>query len=95
MALTPSPDRDVATIWFVRGSIRVTVPSALSQTHTLPAPTAIPLGPLPIGIVATVRAVSGSSRVISRPEPAIQTAFCRHRHRPRLLRVPFRRIQPD
>jgi len=37
----------------VTASIRVSVPSLLLATHTEPSPTAMPLGPLPTGIVST------------------------------------------
>ena len=47
---------------FVPGSIRETVPSRLLTTQTAPAPVAIPLGPLPTGIVSTTAFVPGSIR---------------------------------
>ena len=60
---------------FVRGSIRVTVPSTSSLTHTAPSPTATALAPLPTEILAIIRPERGSSRAISLPDPSvIQTA---------------------
>src|SRR4051812_5610224 len=47
---------------FVPGSIRETVPSRLLTTQTAPAPVAIPLGPLPTGIVSTTAVVPESIR---------------------------------
>src|SRR4051812_30965523 len=47
---------------FVPGSIRETVPSRLLTTQTAPAPVAIPLGPLPTGIVSTTAFVRESIR---------------------------------
>ena len=47
---------------FVPGSIRETVPSRLLTTQTAPAPVAIPLGPLPTGIVSTTAFVPESIR---------------------------------
>ena len=95
MPLAPSPTGTVAAIWFVRGSIRVTVPSVLSETHTLPAPTAIAAG-----LVADRDRRDGARRVRIQARDLAAGAgdpdrVCRHRHRPRLLRVSFRRIQPD
>jgi hypothetical protein len=39
------------------GSMRVTVPSPLFATQTAPAPTAIPRGPRPVGIVVVTARV--------------------------------------
>src|SRR6476619_2931421 len=50
------------TTIFVPGSIRETVPSRLLTTQTAPAPVAIPLGPLPTGIVSTTAFVPESIR---------------------------------
>src|SRR5256884_8079428 len=50
------------TTVFVPGSIRETVLSRLLRTQTAPAPVAIPLGPLPTGIVSTTALVAGSIR---------------------------------
>src|SRR4051794_11777450 len=47
---------------FVPGSIRETVPSRLLTTQTARAPVAIPLGPLPTGIVCRTAFVPGSIR---------------------------------
>src|SRR2546423_15629166 len=47
---------------FVPGSIREPVQSRLLTTQTAPAPIAIPLGPLPTGIVSTTAFVPESIR---------------------------------
>src|SRR6059058_478539 len=47
---------------FVPESICETVPSRLLTTQTAPAPIAIPLGPLPTGIVSTTAFVRESIR---------------------------------
>ena len=52
----------VFATWFVRGSIRETVPERLFATHTAPAPTARPDGSRPTAITASTARVEGLIR---------------------------------
>ena len=52
----------VATILFVAGSIRKTLPSWVSATHTAEPVASTPFGARPAGIVATTLRLVGSTR---------------------------------
>ena len=92
MPLALWPTGIVATTLFVRGSIRVTVPSVLSLTHTPPAPTATPSGSVPTGMRR-----DGPLRPRIQPrDPAARAGDSRRRPPPpRPAARPWVRLRPD